>query len=817
MRRVYRIAGSYDTETSNVNVSGKWHAFCSTYIMNDLRGVDLYAYEPDCPEESITFGRHEDDFHAWIDEMVSWGRSQDVVPVICAYNLMFDLQTVRYDLNVRYDIETTAQSASNVYTVDLLSDGEPVLRFWDTFHLEMGGLAAMGRTCGLDKLDGWDYDLIRCPETPLTREELEYAKRDVQVIPRYLRYLLEAEAWLEPDMLGSTVITKTSLVRQMARREIGKLSFRNGKGKRVKLEWAFKKVCEQDMPRTFHDHALRIACFRGGLTFTSATYASMALRNVASLDVVSMHHAFINGRRVPEQFRHMDPESLDYQAHLVIGTSLEDVLDRYDVPFQCAMHARFRFRGLRLREGSAFARWHIGLLAQGKFRAKKEIGFSMNVGAAMAENANRLRGWVDVAIEPRFAFGKLMSAKEAIVHLSELELWCMSRVYEWESMECILGEGTLKFRLPPDYVTLQSNFLYSQKNDAKRVLKDFEPGRPYVGDVPSTIPGDIAAQLRDGSASCKFLDSWYASTVKGKFNGIYGTQAQNVYRCDYEVKRGEWSVDPDSIVCEENWAEMRKDESMVLYPYGLRIVGGSRMHLICAIELIHDALGDRVGITGGDTDSLKVALFDATPHDVMRALRPLHDAVTRAIAAIMERPRAQFPDHASDLQDVGKFEVETVYEEHYEAWNKARVSLKSGRCHVTCAGLSRPEGEYTIESWIDDRTKEVGFARAASEALGYNTCISHSVSHSLQRTHPSAASIFDGDVTDHHGRTHHVRAHEAIALYPTSRELGETSKRMNRENVEYIAEEFGRTVDAEIKYVDVIEGRAVCERIDEIL
>ena len=64
---------------------------------------------------------------------------------------------------------------------------------------------------------------------------------------------------------------------------------------------------------------------------------------------------------------------------------------------------------------------------------------------------------MDVAENGRFAFGKLVEAASCIVNVSELELWCMSRVYAWDDMEVILGEGTMSFVKPPDYVTLLSN------------------------------------------------------------------------------------------------------------------------------------------------------------------------------------------------------------------------------------------------------------------------------------------------------------------------------------------------------------------------
>ena len=64
---------------------------------------------------------------------------------------MFDMQTLMFDLNCKYDMEVNAQSSTNVYTLDLKKDGIMLLRFWDTYHLEMRGLAAMGETCGLQK------------------------------------------------------------------------------------------------------------------------------------------------------------------------------------------------------------------------------------------------------------------------------------------------------------------------------------------------------------------------------------------------------------------------------------------------------------------------------------------------------------------------------------------------------------------------------------------------------------------------------------------------------------------------------------------
>ena len=220
MDKQYVICASFDTETTNYGIGKDSRAFTILYIFNDLRFVDLKTYKID-ENDKIIFKRTEEEAIEFIQELIDFGFKANCIPIICAYNLMFDLQTLLYDLNMKYEMTANAQSSTNVYTLDLKMNDKTVLRFWDCFHLEMRGLAAMGETCGIPKAKGdWDYSLIRTKETKLTEEELFYAKRDVQVIPAYLSYLLNANEWLQQSDLGLKVITKTSLVRQMAQKKI---------------------------------------------------------------------------------------------------------------------------------------------------------------------------------------------------------------------------------------------------------------------------------------------------------------------------------------------------------------------------------------------------------------------------------------------------------------------------------------------------------------------------------------------------------------------------------------------------------------------
>lgn len=827
-RKEYRVTAIFDTETTNIGEGAETRAYPILYIFNDLRDIPLESYDP--VSDDVRFYRHTSEALAYIDDLVTYGRAHGYVPIIAAYNLMFDMQALMLELAQSYTIEVNAQTATSVYTLDLCVDGNVVCRFWDTFYLEMGGLRAMGETCGLPKAVGdWDYSLIRTSETPLTEEELFYARRDVQVIPQYLQWLLRANHWLTSDMLGCRVLTKTSLVRQMARREIGGRRVTLQGGKKITLQRAFEMTCNQEFPKNYESYALRKACFRGGLTFTSAKTASVVVDNVASLDVTSMHHAFINGRRLPVKFAVAPPEILQIACERVVSTPLEDVLRNYSDPFRTGLHVAISFTNLRLRANTCFADWGIAICPRSKFvrTLQADTDYSNNDRAKTQENSIRARGYVDSAVNPTFAFGKLVQADECILHVNEIELWNVAQVYEFDGMHVLYGEATTKTIVPPDYVTLQSNMLFARKTDVKNLIKHYHEGTPYAGDIPESIPEGIARDARAGTLSVKFLQSYYGSTVKGQFNGIYGTQAQDVMKADYRVtETGELEVDKATVCTPENFVKKRPKTPRVLYTYGMRIVAGSRMHLVIAMMLIYRRFGARVTVTGGDTDSLKISCADdVTDAELLGALEPLHTAIENAINLIMRRVRNTAPDMASTLDHIGKFEVEdcggaTRYVEHVELWNKARVSLDvNGHVHVTCAGLPRPDGVYTIEDCIEDIIRMGhGFAETVRLALGYDVLVDYEICHTLQRKRPHVWDRYVDNVTDYRGATYHVDAPEAIALYPSGRWLGESDKQANGENLTYMRNVYNRNVETLPRELIVRDGRPMIVSIDgEIL
>lgn len=804
--RKFAIVATYDTETTNIGEGVDTRAFPILFIDNDLRGIDLYDYVSP-RDDSVHLYRTESEYISRLEEYIKYGVADGRVPVICAYNLMFDLQPLMATLDAEFDIRVNAQTSTNVYTLDLYErDGDQLLlRFWDTFFLELGGLAAMGRTAGLPKMVGaWDYDLVRTPDTPLTTEEEGYARRDVQVIPAYLSYLLHANHWMRQSDLGVRVLTKTSVVRRMARHEIANLEVKKENGKRLTVDKAFLNMCRVELPVEYGQYALRKECFIGGLTFTAARTCCKVVSNVYSLDVTSMHHTFINGRYLPERFRVVSRDSLRIAWNRVMNVSVGDVLRSYHKPFPVGFHMRVRLRNVRLCEGSPYAWWGIGLIPQSKFRGITPYDDDVDDSErnVEAENGIKSNGWMHTYRNPTFCLGKLMEADEVTVGVSEVEAYCMRLVYEWDSEVFLCGEVTTSFTRPPDYVTLQSNMLFDMKTQVKEIVSNYRRGTPYAG-ATDKVPEGIALQLRAGSLSEQFLSSWYTSTVKGMFNGIYGTNAQDIFKPSYKEERGELMIDDDTRANEDNFDPEQKKAVRVEYNYGLRIVGGSRLHLVLAIELLWEAFGSRIDISGGDTDSLKVATYDTGvgARELSDALRPLAEASDAAIARCMERVRESFSEVASPLTGVGHFEVENAdapYERHIEWWNKARASYDGERFHVTMAGVPRPENEANVEDMLNT-AHECGMLVdwCLTELLGYNCTLDNSVCHTLGHHKPLARDLYDDDVTDHNGDTRHVTAHQSIALYPTSRTIGALDTSTAITTLAYIAERYGTRPNTE--------------------
>ena len=138
-----------------------------------------------------------------------------------------------------------------------------------------------------------------------------------------------------------------------------------------------------------------------------------------------------------------------------------------------------------------------------------------------------------------------------------------------------------------------------------------------------------------------------------------------------------------------------------------------------------------------------------------------------------------------------------------------------GRVHVTCAGLPRPDGAYTIEEFLHDLIAGGrDFAEAVGMSLGYDVLVDYAICHTLQRNRPHVWDRYVGTVTDYRGETAHVDVPEAIGLYPSGRWLGESDKQANEENITYLQTTYNRHVETTPRELTLTNGKPRIVSID---
>ena len=670
-KQKFRVVGSLDTETT---ATGKGSFVCLLQLRTwkTLKGKGTTTFYA-TPEELV--------------EALPMGG--EPTPIIAVYNLSFDFVSLEPIFIERgFELSSFGPATSPFY-IDILKDNEVVLRFWEVSRLCPQGLAVMGELAGLPKLDGeWDYEAYREPGCELTEEEKAYATRDTEVIQQYLNYLLKTNNFVKESDLGTRLLTQTGLVRLFGERVVGRKELR-----------AFRAAAAQEEPEIESTYRLRKACFRAGLTFTGGANAGKVFENVISIDTVSMHHSFILGRLVPRGFHRVEPAILGRALETIFETPLEEVLAHYEQPFQTAVHVRVRFTNLKLKENSVFAEQGIGTLARGKFTQHVIYDWEDGNSSESAENRNRSKGYLDQGSKMKFEFGKLTSAKEATVFLTELEAWVMAQVYSWESFEVIEGELTTRFQVPPTYILELDQALYNNKKQMKRFLKGED------AEVPQAIK-EAPRSVQEG---------YYRATSKGMFNAVFGMTAMDPHKYS------------------ENYQKIKNPSSW--YSMGMRIAGGSRVHLIIAMVLIDSMFKGQFQILGGDTDSIKLA--GLTNDEIQTALKPLHDAITTSISIVLE----QAGINSEQFAGIGTFESEGTAQLEVEVFNKNRIAWNGNNFELTAAGIPTPSNRPNLETALTSLAKVYGAQTVMEKIYGPNLEVDASLACFLFPVRPTTRSV----------------------------------------------------------------------------
>ena len=678
MKKKFKLVGSFDTETSTPDPN---HPIYSIVCLLQLRTWSKLS----APGKTKFYPTPE----ALVDALPM---SKEVTPIIAVYNLSFDFISLAPVFEERgYTLESFGPESSPFY-IDVKEGKETVLRFWEVSTLVPQGLEVMGELAGVPKLKGdWDYKKYREPYDPLTPEEKAYAVRDTEVIQAYLQHLLKVNTFLKESDLGTRLLTQTGLVRLYGERVIGRKEVRR-----------FVSSAAREEPKTEASYRLRKSCFRAGLAFTAGRNAGRIFENVVSIDTVSMHHSFILGRLVPVEFLQASPKVIELAVKSVLATSLESVLENYDQPFKVAFHAHIRFKNLRLKKYSVFEQQGIATLARGKFTERVAYEWEDGKSSESAENRNRLLGYHDTVKNHVFAFGKLVKSEEAEIFLTETETWLLGQVYEWDSFEVLEGEISMRFQEPPAFILKLDEALYQNKKAMKTVLH---------GGESDLVPAAIKKAPR------AVQEAYYKLSSKAQFNSVFGLCAM------------------DSHKFESSFKPSRSPKSW--YTLGMRIAGGSRMHLALALMLLDRAYRGHFEVLGGDTDSIK--LTGLSDEEIQQALAPLHEAITRAIKKTLTA--AGIDD--KQFKGIGTFESEGTSELEVEIFNKNRLAWDGKEFKLTAAGIPTPADKTNLETALNALAKKYGAREVMEKIYGPNLSVDKTLSCFLLPVKPQQRFYFD--------------------------------------------------------------------------
>ena len=778
----YRLIGAYDSETTNIIRDGQKRAFPILHQLG-LVNCPIEQIGADNVEDcvKISFYRHAIDLYGALDDIRN--TTYDYVPVIACHNLSFDVYGLSPWLDELPNVRVLAKSKRKPITFTVQDEnGNARLVLWDTLVFSGQSLARMGRDCGYSKASGdWDYGLIRTPETPLSDDEINYARRDVYALIAWLGWWIRRNPDISPDKLGCNVVTKTGVVRERRR---ARFEREKGIGRKNNIGRYWHFINRTQVPKTDDELFHMMACTRGGFTFCSSVNASVPFdfvgkpETVAGFDATSQHPAQMVSHVYPVNFHEAEPKTLEYAFANVAKRPLDYVLEHWEKPFNVAFLACFEFDNLRIRKGSIFERYGIAPLASARMMQSIEEN---EQAVQFKEHADNL-GYKDVCTEPEYAFGKIVSAKRARLFITELTAWEIAQAYEWDDMRAVSGYIAGRFVKPPDMAIVSVMQFYKAKNEFKKAREQYyESGCISGGEnlIKLGIAPAIVKAMEDGTASDTEVDVTYQA-IKADLNALFGIECTNMFNRDTVLTRDGIGYSGEFGICNapkhpKSW-----------YQFGQRIVGWSRIAQIGIMLLASEHVET---VVNGDTDSVKFVCEKSKLPNLENALQRYAHALERAKKRVCYRVEKSYPALYDELRGIGHYVLEFTSERFCASWNKAYcthdIDKRDGKRKFafTLAGIPARFG-------VNDAANEfysqgATFAQTCDLFLGYNVTYAHSVIGLNARAFPEWASSFTGYVTDHRGASSFVAEPASLCLYPMSKTVNDTRNAENGVNARY--------------------------------
>ena len=206
------------------------------------------------------FGRELKDFMRVLDAL-------DALPgkkIVWVHNLSFEQVFL---LNLFFPEKIFARKAHKVIYFEYGS-----ITFRCSYMLTNLSLANWAKSTGAPpKLEGFDYEKIRTPLSPLTPFEMAYGQRDLEIIKFGIDKMLD-----QYDLIQKIPLTQTGRVRK----EVNDI-FAND----VRYRYKMARL----LPKDAQEYIRWRMCFSGGNTHANWYYAGILVRGVSEVDIASSY------------------------------------------------------------------------------------------------------------------------------------------------------------------------------------------------------------------------------------------------------------------------------------------------------------------------------------------------------------------------------------------------------------------------------------------------------------------------------------------------------------------------------------------------
>lgn len=258
----------------------------------------------------VVYGRALEDFYRLLQELNTLVKGAQIWVHNLAYEFQFLLNDLEFD-------KIFARAPHKVIYADWKG-----IRFRCSYFLTRLSLENWGKQHGkLQKLVGnLDYNILRTPLTPLTKDELAYAENDILVM--YYGLLQYKERY---QFIHNIPLTQTGEVRRVVKNLF-------------KDDIEYHKKMTELLPRDLREYEFIKKAFQGGYTHANYTKVGKVIKKVHSCDISSSYPATMCSEKFPmSKWFFVRPYEIEKYCNenysLIMDITLKDVIATTNITY----------------------------------------------------------------------------------------------------------------------------------------------------------------------------------------------------------------------------------------------------------------------------------------------------------------------------------------------------------------------------------------------------------------------------------------------------------------------------------------------------